>query len=157
MHTVTPPKPRPATPDQLAGILTQAGTASQAVRGIVHDTLGCDAIAAPELYLILDQLEDLAYALDQALRQLAGSLVHSLAVWDVREDIWDAKPATSVAQACDQLDDAATYAYRAGRRTAAARAVIAGQSYTGGPNHTTTSSTSTGSTSTASTGTGAGR
>ena len=136
MYTVRPPKPNPASADQLAGILTQATTAAENVRGIVHDTIRRDAIPAPQLSPILDQLEDLAYALDQALLQLAGSLTHSLAVWDVREDIWDAKPAVSVAQACDQLDDAATYAWRTGRHTAAGRAVIAGQSSTDQPRDT---------------------
>jgi len=137
MYTVRPPKPNPASADQLAGILTQAGTASQAVRGIVHDTLGRDAIPGPELDPILDQLEDLADGLDQALRQLAGSLVHSLAVWDLREYNSDTRPCVSVAQACDQLDDAATYAYRTGRRLAAARAVIAGHASTARSSHTT--------------------
>ena len=144
MYTVRPPKPNPASAAQLAGILTQATTAAENVRGIVHDTIRRDAIPAPELSPILDQLEDLAYALDQALRQLAGSLIHSLAVWDVREDEWDAKPAINVAQACDQLDDAATYAWRAGRHIAAARAVIAGQSHTDQPSHTTETTSSTG-------------
>ena len=142
MNNVAPPTPRPARPDQLTGILTQAGTASQAVRGIAHDTLSRDAIPGPELDPILDQLEDLADGLDQALRQLAGSLLNALAVWDLREYNSDTRPSVSVAQACDQLDDAATYAYRTGRRLAAARAVIAGQSHTDHPRHTeTTSST----------------
>src|SRR5689334_2538700 len=74
MNNVAPRKPRPAGADQIAGILQQATTAANTVRGIVHDTLGQDAIPAPELYPILGQLEDLAAGLDQALRQLAGSL-----------------------------------------------------------------------------------
>ena len=132
--------PEPASRGQIAGILSQATTANENVRGIVHDTHAKDAIPAPELGPILVQLEELAHGLDQALRQLAGSLIHSLAVWDQREDVWDAKPAIGVAQACDQLDDAATYAYRAGRHLAAARAVTADQPTPGTTNSAACSS-----------------
>ncbi|GAA3636319.1 hypothetical protein [Microlunatus ginsengisoli] len=118
--------PGPATPNQVARLLIQATAAADNMRGIVHDTHARNAIPAAELDPILVPLEDLANGLDQALRQLAGSLTNSLAIWDLRDDAWDTHPATSVSQACDQLDDAATHAWHASRNLAAARAITAG-------------------------------
>ena len=123
-------RPRPATPDQLVQLLDHTTTATGQLALLVTDTTPRDAIAGPELDPILDQLEQLTTALDQALLHLAAALIASLAVDDRRDDPWDTKPSNTVAQACDQLDDAATHQHRAGRNIAAARAVIARQDST---------------------------
>lgn len=120
-------RPRPATPDQLAQLLDHATTATGQLGQLTAGTTPRDAIAGDDLAPILNQLEQLTDTLDHGLLQLAGCLVASLAVDDHRADAWDTAPSTTVAQACDQLDDAATHQYRAGRCIAAARAVVTGQ------------------------------
>jgi hypothetical protein len=104
-----------------------AHAADQAVRGIIHLTLLPHPIPAPDVYQILAELEDLAFALARVLRHHLGrALEASLTdprVYDLRD------PATSVHTARDRLDQAGTHVYAAGLAVSAARAAIADQGY----------------------------
>jgi len=129
-------RPRPATPDQLVQLLDHTTTATGQLTQLVTDTNPRDAIAGPELDPILDQLEQLTTALDQALLHLAAALVASLAIDDHRDDPWDTTPLDHGRPSLRPARRRRTHQHRAGRNIAAARAVLTGAAHTELPAHT---------------------
>ncbi|GAA3612982.1 hypothetical protein [Microlunatus ginsengisoli] len=110
-------------------LVDDASAAGEAVHTIVRATLTRPPIPAPELSRILEPLEQFLAELDQALRQLGGSLTHGADLFDLVDDHPDADPATVARLAADRLDDAATHAYRGSLQLGDARNTIAGQTY----------------------------
>jgi hypothetical protein len=105
-----------------------ATTATHAVRGINHLTVGSPAIPAPEMYEVLGELKILGYGLDQALRQLARSLASSLTVFAVFEED-GGNPEESIAYAMDSMRVAAGHASRLGEVLDFAQTDISRQGY----------------------------
>ncbi|KHL02495.1 hypothetical protein [Sinomonas humi] len=107
-------------------VVQDADAAYEAIRGICHAS-GTDP--APTVYRVLGNLKGATgHMLDQALRQLAAGLEHSLEAYDVYED--DGRdPAESVAAAAGHLRAAGALAAQLGEHLEAAQQAIARQGY----------------------------
>lgn len=105
----------------------QADDAFEAIRALNHATITGGPIPAPLAYLLLGNLHQLGFGLDQLVRQLAAGLVRSLDAFDVYDDNRD--PSASVAMATDALLLAGKHAARLGECLAAAQLAINLQGY----------------------------
>ena len=105
----------------------QAHAAAQAVRTIIHLTLLPHPIPAPDVTQTVAELEDLLVALERVLRHHLGRALEASLTDPQVHDNRD--PHTSVDQARDRLDQAATHIFAAGLALATVRPVIADQGH----------------------------
>ena len=108
-------------------VYDQAHAAAQAVRRIIHLTLLPHPIPAPDVSRTMAELEDLLVALERVLRHHLGRALEASLTDPQVHDSRD--PQTSVDQARDRLDQAATHVFAAGLALATARAAIDDQGH----------------------------
>jgi hypothetical protein len=126
-------------------LVDHATTATNAVHAILRATLTRPPLPAPELYRILDPLQQLLTELDQTIRQLGGTLTNGADLFDLTDDDPHTDPDVIIRTAVDDLDDAATSAYRGALQLGDARNTIASLSYLPAPAGTSEPAPATGS------------